>query len=462
VTLFSSVSVVGLGYIGLPAAAAMAARGIRVTGVDIRESIVETINRGEIHIVEPGLERLVKEVVSMGLLRATTEPERADAFVIAVPTPFSTNDASARQPDMSFVEAAARSIAPVLESGNLVVLESTSPVGATEQMERILADLRPDLTFPTTHGETSDIRIAHCPERILPGHALRELAENDRIVGGVTPACSVRAVELYKLFVEGDCLVTDCRTAEMTKLAENSFRDVNIAFANELSLICDELGIDVWELISLANHHPRVNILRPGAGVGGHCIAVDPWFIVSSAPKTARLIRTARQVNDHKPLWVLSKIFEAIEEARIRKAVMAQEELTVACYGLAFKPDVDDLRESPALEIAGALSSSFPGRLLFIEPHVRELPASLKGGSLTGLDEAIGVADVHIVLVGHTEFTESARLRSVFDADFTGIFAGGAGTSRARTAVKPDPGDDKAGADVSHPVGAKERLALLS
>src|SRR5690606_30253527 len=268
-----TVSIIGLGYIGLPTAAMFASRKVRVIGVDINAEAVATINRGEIHIVEPDLDIAVRAAVTEGYLRATTEPEPADAFLIAVPTPFKGDN---HEPDLSYIESAARAVAPVLRPGNLVVLESTSPVGATEQMAEWLAGARPDLSFPQTAGEDSDIRIAHCPERVLPGKVMQELIHNDRVIGGMTPRCSDAAVALYKRFVEGECVVTNARTAEMAKLTENSFRDVNIAFANELSIICDKLGIDVWELIALANRHPRVNILQPGPGVGGHCIAVDP------------------------------------------------------------------------------------------------------------------------------------------------------------------------------------------
>lgn len=296
---FDTISVIGLGYIGLPTAAVIASRQKKVIGVDVNEHAVDTINCGDIHIVEPELDIVVRAAVTEGYLKATTKPQPADAFLIAVPTPFfSDSEGKNHKADLSYIEAASKALAPVLKAGDLVVLESTSPVGATEKMAAWLADARPDLTFPQTHGESSDIRIAHCPERVLPGHVVRELVENDRVIGGMTPRCSEAAAALYKIFVEGECLVTTARTAEMAKLTENSFRDVNIAFANELSIICEKLGINVWELISLANRHPRVNILQPGAGVGGHCIAVDPWFIVDSCPEEARLIRTAREVND--------------------------------------------------------------------------------------------------------------------------------------------------------------------
>ncbi|WP_152226235.1 UDP-N-acetyl-D-mannosamine dehydrogenase [Pseudomonas sp. SCB32] len=407
---FTRISVVGLGYIGLPTAAVFAARGKTVIGVDVNRRAVETINRGGIHIVEPELDMVVHAAVSGGYLRATTTPEPADAFLIAVPTPFKDG----HEPDLGYIERASRAIAPVLKAGNLVVLESTSPVGATEQMAQWLAEGRPDLTFPSTHGEASDIRIAHCPERVLPGHVLRELVENDRIIGGLTPKCSAAAVRLYKTFVEGECIVTDARTAEMCKLAENSFRDVNIAFANELSIICDKLGIDVWALIRLANHHPRVNILRPGPGVGGHCIAVDPWFIVSRTPNEARLIRCAREVNDYKPELVVSKL---------KAEAAARDSQQIYCLGAAFKADIDDLRESPALGIVQRLlDEGFEIKL--VEPNIEEVPASLRKDrcELVGFDEFLGQGrDALIaVLVPHREFRGSEVLRSLRPLDFCG------------------------------------------
>ena len=390
-----TISVIGLGYIGLPTAAVFASRGVNVIGVDVNAKAVDTINRGEIHIVEPELDIIVQAVVTKGALRATTVPEPADAFLVAVPTPFKEGF----EPDLSYIESASRAIAPVLKKGDLVILESTSPVGATERMAEWLAEVRPDLSFPQTAGDASDIRVAHCPERVLPGHVLRELVSNDRVIGGMTPTCSAAAAALYKTFVEGDCVITNARTAEMCKLTENSFRDTNIAFANELSLICDKLQIDVRELIGLANRHPRVNILQPGAGVGGHCIAVDPWFIVHSNPEQAKIIRTAREVNDFKPKWVVGKVEEALSARK-----MTGNDGKIACLGLAFKPDIDDLRESPALDIAQDLASKYPGHVLLVEPNIEELPAKFKDGKLVDLDTALAEADVIAVLVAHKEF----------------------------------------------------------
>lgn len=400
---FETISIIGLGYIGLPTAAVFASRKKKVIGVDVNQKTVDTINRGQIHIVEPDLDMVVHAAVVEGYLRATTQPESADAFLIAVPTPFKED----HLPDMDYIESAAKSIASVLKRGDLVILESTSPVGATEQMAAWLAEARPDLRFPQTHGERSDIRVAHCPERVLPGHVLRELVQNDRVIGGMTPKCSEAAARLYKTFVEGTCVITNARTAEMCKLTENSFRDVNIAFANELSIICDKVGINVWELIKLANRHPRVNILQPGPGVGGHCIAVDPWFIVSATPDEARLIRTAREVNDGKPDWVIEKVKLAVADYLQANPSKTAKDVTIACYGLAFKPDIDDLRESPAVEIAHKLGCMHPGQLLVVEPHIETISASMQDHvQLVSSEEAQRRAQIAIILVGHKAFRE--------------------------------------------------------
>ena len=400
------ISVIGLGYIGLPTAAMFASRKVPVVGVDVNPATVATINDGRIHIVEPDLDMIVHAAVEQGYLRAVTAPEPADAFLIAVPTPLAGTD---RHPDTHFVERAARSIAPVLKSGDLVVLESTSPVGTTEAMASWLAAERPDLSFPQSHGEDSDIRIAYCPERVLPGKIIQELVANDRLIGGLTRRCSDAAVELYRSFVTGECIVTDARTAELAKLTENSFRDVNIAFANELSLVCDRLGIDVWELIELANRHPRVSILQPGPGVGGHCIAVDPWFVVAGAPEQTRLIRAARQVNDSKPDWVLDKVRNAVEAVAAKRADAGAGDVALACYGLAFKADIDDLRESPSVEILEALCSTHEGPLMAVEPNISELPESLRRARLVDLETARSEADIHLLLVDHREFRGTPR-----------------------------------------------------
>ena len=403
---FKRISVIGLGYIGLPTAAMFASRKVEVVGVDVNQYAVDTINRGEVHIVEPDLDIVVRAAVQEGYMRATTSPEPADAFLIAVPTPFKGEN---HEPDLSYIEAAARAIAPVLVTGNLVVLESTSPVGATEAMAGWLAQARPDLSFPQTDGEASDIRVAHCPERVLPGKVMQELITNDRVIGGMTPKCSEAAADLYRTFVKGECvLASGPRVAEMAKLTENSFRDVNIAFANELSLICEKLGMDVWELIGLANRHPRVNVLQPGPGVGGHCIAVDPWFVVSSAPEQARLIHAAREVNASKPVWVLEKVQAAIGEHLSEYPEKTTADVTLGIYGLAFKPDIDDLRESPALSIAEALAASHPGAVIVVEPHISELPASLKNSNAKLMYGDIE-ADIHVMLVDHSPFKRAPK-----------------------------------------------------
>lgn len=410
---FKRVSVVGLGYIGLPTAAVIASRGIKVIGVDVSQHAVDTINSGNVHIVEPDLDIVVRSAVQAGNLTATIKPEKADAFMVAVPTPFKVN----YEADLSYIQSAAKAIAPVLEKGNLIILESTSPVGATEQLAKWLEQARPDLTFPQTHGNDADINVAHCPERVLPGHVLRELVENDRVIGGMSEACSQKAVTLYKTFVKGECLLTNARTAEMAKLTENSFRDVNIAFANELSMICDKLSIDVWELIKLANRHPRVNILNPGPGVGGHCIAVDPWFIVSSAPDTAKLIRQAREVNDSKPHYVLQQITKAAEQFKTP---------VIACLGVAFKADIDDLRESPALNITKMLAAKNNATVLVVEPNINKLPESLTklGVKLVSLAEALEQSNTIAVLVDHKEFkaipAEKVATKAIVDT--RGIF----------------------------------------
>lgn len=402
---FETICIVGLGYIGLPTAAVFASRKVNVIGVDVNQRVVETINRGQIHIVEPDLDMIVHAAVIEGYLRATSRPEPAEAFLIAVPTPFKEGSSGSYHPDMGYIESASKSIASVLKKGDLVILESTSPVGATEQMAAWLAEARPDLSFPQTHGEASDIRVAHCPERVLPGHVLRELVQNDRVIGGMTPKCSELATRLYKTFVEGECVLTNARTAEMCKLTENSFRDVNIAFANELSIICDKLDINVWELIKLANRHPRVNILQPGPGVGGHCIAVDPWFIVSTAPNQAKLIRAAREVNDGKPEWVIEKIKAAVAGYLMVNVEKTMGDVSIACFGLAFKPDIDDLRESPSALIAKQIAQAHPGKVFAVEPNITAIPVEWNTRLiLSSLDYAMEQADVLVLLVDHREF----------------------------------------------------------
>ncbi len=391
------VVVVGLGYIGLPTAAVIARAGAQVLGIDVSQSVVDTVNEGRVHIEEVDLHGLVQGVVDRGLLRASTTPEPADAFVIAVPTPID----DAHQPDIAYVLTAARTIAPVLAPGNLIILESTSPIGTTEQVAALIAEARPDLAVPGHCSGTPDLFIAYCPERVLPGRILIELVDNDRVIGGITPRCARKAMGFYRQFVRGACLTTNARAAEMVKLTENSYRDVNIAFANELSMIADTMGIDVWEVIALANRHPRVNILQPGPGVGGHCIAVDPWFLVASDPANARIIRTAREVNEAKTDFVIGRATRMVEEL-----LAARPQARVACLGLAFKPNIDDFRESPAVTIAANLARRFGETIALVEPYARALPMAFAGtrARLMDLDDALADCDLLIVLVDHDMF----------------------------------------------------------
>lgn len=390
---FASVSVIGLGYIGLPTAAFIASKGIRVFGVDVSQSYVDQINRGEAPFYEPDFEATLAGVVHKGLLTAQTHTPSADAYIVAVPTPF-TDDHNV---DLKFIEAAAAAIAKKLTGGELIVLESTSPPGTTGKLASTIATHRPDLTLED--GHPNSIYFAHAPERVLPGRIMVEMAQNDRVIGGLTPTSAEMCRDLYSTFSNGELLVTDARTAEMAKLAENSFRDVNIAFANELSIICDRLDIDVWELIELANHHPRVNILQPGPGVGGHCIAVDPWFIVSAAPQEANLIRTARETNDAKPSFVIEKVLEKAS---------GLTSPTIAALGITFKADIDDVRESPALNIVECLAAKLPNaQLQVVEPNLYALPPSLAqhpNVNFQELDQAITEADIVLLLVDHASF----------------------------------------------------------
>jgi UDP-N-acetyl-D-mannosaminuronic acid dehydrogenase len=388
------VVVVGLGYIGLPTAAVIARTGASVLGIDVSAHVVETVNSGKVHIEEVDLDGLVSGVVARGTLRASTQIETADVFVIAVPTPFAADHA----PDIGYVLDAAKSIASVLKAGDVVVLESTSPVGTTEKVRDLLAELRPDLKVPgKSNGDSPDVAIAYCPERVLPGRILVELIDNDRVIGGITPRCARKALQFYRRFVRGACVTTTSRAAEMTKLTENAFRDVNIAFANELSRVADTMDVDVWEVIRLANRHPRVNILSPGPGVGGHCIAVDPWFLVHADPANTPLIRTAREVND-------AKIDYVVERAEAMVAANPGER--VACLGLAFKANIDDFRESPALKVALALAARFGDRLCVVEPYTDTLPPSFDGSGTTliDIDSAIETCGIMIVLVDHDVF----------------------------------------------------------
>lgn len=396
-----TVCVVGLGYIGLPTAALLATSGHTVVGVDLNRRAVETINRGEIHIVEPDLDAYVRSAVTAGKLQAYGTPQPADIYMICVPTPFHEGE-GIPQPNIDYVLAATRSIAPLVKPGNMVILESTSPVGTTRRVGEVLGEAGVDL---------STVHLAYCPERVLPGKIMTELLENDRVVGGLTPEATAAVGAFYRTFVRGEVLETDAATAEMCKLTENSYRDVNIAFANELSLLCARSGIDVWRLIALANRHPRVNILQPGTGVGGHCIAVDPWFIVASDPENARIIRTAREVNDHKTDWVIAQICEAAERVAGRRA-------RIACLGLAFKPDIDDLRESPAVRVVSGLAEKGYD-VLAVEPNIE----SHESFTLVSMGEALR-ADVVAVLVKHRSFVEQAKagqLSGVHILDFCGL-----------------------------------------
>ncbi len=438
------VCVIGLGYIGLPTASIFATRGLKVFGVDVRPDVVEIINRGGMHFHEPDLDVLVRAAVGSGNLRAGTAPRPATVFIIAVPTPFTVGSKGEKIPDLSYVEQAARAVAPHVAPGNLIILESTSPVGTTEKVRdwlygelvrsgragsQLRVDSSQEETVPTKQPTTNNpeptaaermfpLLFAHCPERVLPGNMLKELVANDRIAGGLTPEAGKAAKELYQRFCTGEIFVSDARTAEMAKLTENSYRDVNIAFANELSLICDHLQIDVWELIRLANRHPRVKILQPGPGVGGHCIAVDPWFIVHSAPDVSPLIRTAREVNDGKPHHIVN---------RVRTAAAALKAPVIACLGLAFKADIDDLRESPAMEITTELAKSGVGEILAVEPHVKVLPpslAKLPKVSLSSSEEAVRRANIIVLLVNHRQFTgiDRALLRDKVVIDTRGFW----------------------------------------
>ena len=409
-----TVCVVGLGYVGLPTAAILASRGFDVLGVDVNAETVSLVNQGKVHIVEPDLDIMVNGAVARGKLKAATKPQPAGTFIIAVPTPF----VGEHKPDLSYLQEAAESVAGVLEAGDLVIIESTLPVGTTETVCAWLAEARPQLRFPHQAGSDADVQVAHSPERVLPGRVLLELAQNDRVIGGVSPFCGERAEELYRRFVNGKCLITTARTAELVKLAENSYRDVNIAFANELSLVCDRLGLNVWDVVALANRHPRVDILNPGPGVGGHCIAVDPWFIIDSAPTETPLIRAARGVNDAKPAQVAARVLAAAAEISAPR---------IACLGLSYKADIDDLRESPAVEIVRILAREGKADILVVEPHIRHLPESLESlerVTEVDLDRALEDADIVVLLVDHQSFKAVApeRLEGKVVVDTRGLW----------------------------------------
>ncbi len=410
---FNKICVVGLGYIGLPTAATFAAKGYDVIGLEVSQRVVDTINKGEAHIVEPDLDMLVKGAVNAGRLKAVMVPEPADVFILSVPTPIAPD----KNPDSTYIHKAVRTISQVLEKGNLIILESTAPVGSTRTIVSMVSELRKDLNITLDSSEPGDLHFVHCPERVLPGKIITELIENDRIIGGFTPQCAEIAADLYSSIISGEILITDDRTAEMAKLVENAYRDVNIAFANELSVICDEQKINVWSLIKMANRHPRVNILQPGPGVGGHCIAIDPWFIVSASPEKAKLISTARKVNDDKPHYILDKITKAAD--RFKKPV-------IACLGLAFKANIDDLRESPAIAIVQRLAEGGNGKIIAVEPFIDSLPESLveKGISLESFDQALQRADIVVLLVDHKQFKkiDSEQLQQKIVIDTRGIW----------------------------------------
>lgn len=391
----------GMGYIGLPTSAVIASKGIKVNGCDVNPKVVETINTGNIHIVEPGLDALVKNSVEKGYLRVFSEPQTSDVYLVVVPTPFNQN----HQPDTSFVETATRSIIPILKKGDLFIIESTSPVLTTEKMAEIVFTERPELK--------EEISIAYCPERVLPGNVLYELEHNDRVIGGIDEASTQKAIEFYRLFVNGRLHATNARTAEMCKLTENSSRDVQIAFANELSIICDKAGINVWELIELANKHPRVNILLPGCGVGGHCIAVDPWFLVSDYPEHAHVIRQAREINDYKAEWSAEKILDTARQFEIERG----RQPVIACMGLAFKPNIDDLRESPAKYITSKVVAEARGEVLIVEPNIQHHPSF----TLTHYILAYEKADIIAWLVNHKEFPAIKKIEQKIELDFCGV-----------------------------------------
>ncbi|MEE2745806.1 MAG: UDP-N-acetyl-D-mannosamine dehydrogenase [Pseudomonadota bacterium] len=408
-----SISVIGLGYVGLPTAAVIASRGINVIGVDTNPNVVKQVNNGNTPLVEPDLEQLIRQSIKMGTLKAVSSPETADIYLISVPTPIKGK----HSPDLSYLFDAINNITELIKSGDLIILESTSPIGTTEKIRDLLAERRTDLRLPGK-DDKPDINIAYSPERVLPGRVLVELIDNDRVIGGVTPACSKKTQSFYKLFVNGPCHITDSRTAECVKLAENAFRDTNIAFANELAQVCDKNEISVWEMINLANRHPRVNILQPGPGVGGHCIAVDPWFLVDSAPDLTPLIQTARSINDGKPNIVVDKVAECVSQKSVS---------VIGFLGLAYKANIDDLRESPALEIVATLARQLGNQILVCEPNIDNLPSTLAGLEnvrLSDLNECLDKSELLVLLTDHAEFfqipPEKVEMKEIIDT--RGVF----------------------------------------
>ncbi len=405
------VSVIGLGYIGLPTAAVIASKDIKVFGFDVNENVVNKINSGHCHIIEPGLDDLVNTKVNKSYLVADSNINISDVYIIAVPTPFIKDKAKIPKPNLSYIENASRKLAKFLKKGDLIILESTSPVGTTEKMQSWLMEERDDLKFPAI-TKNPDVNIAYCPERVLPGKVIDELKNNDRVIGGLSLECSEKASNFYKKITKGDCFITDARTAEMTKLTENASRDVQIAFANELSILCEDMNINVWDLIKLTNKHPRVNILNPGPGVGGHCIAVDPWFIVHNSPTKAKIIKKAREINDLKPTWVIEKVLEL---ASIIKKNNSKNHLTISCYGLSFKPNIDDIRESPALSIVNELNNIDSFEVIAVEPNIKKIDN--EAINLVTLNDAITKGDIHLILVNHDNFQTNnfTELKNVID-----------------------------------------------
>ncbi len=402
--------VVGLGYIGLPTATMLASKKIKVVGFDINSDVVEIINQGKIHIAEKNLEILVKDSVSKGFLLASNKAQQAKTFIIAVPTPLEDNNEGLKKPNIEYIEDACRNIAPFLKKDDLIILESTSPIGTTEKISTLLAGLRKDLVFPKSNSINSDVYIAYCPERVTPGNIVNEIINNDRVIGGITAACTKKAKKIYSSFVKGKILETNARTAELCKLAENSYRDVNIAFANQLSMICDQLDIDAWELINLVNHHPRMNVLDPGPGVGGHCIAVDPWFLVYNCPDYSSIIKECRLVNDYKTKWVIEKIKNYINDFVGEKSQL--EKLRIAFCGITFKANSDDLRESPSLKIVMEISKNSRFEIKVMEPYISDLPSSLKKENVSLFNDIkiLKNTDIVVMLVPHEEFM-------IFDKD---------------------------------------------
>lgn len=414
-----TISIYGLGYIGLPTAAMFASKGIQVIGIDVNKDIIDSVNNASVLSTEPGLNKKINELISKKLIKAFDHAQESEVFIITVPTPIhkDDNNIEAPQADISYILNAADEISKVLKKGDLIILESTSPVGTTKKLRNFLEQKRKDLTFPHKQDSDSDVRIAYCPERVMPGNIIYELENNDRIIGGLSKKCSREAKKVYEIFLKAECFLTDADTAEMAKLTENASRDVQIAFANELSIICDKNGINVWELIKLVNKHPRVNVLQPGPGVGGHCIAVDPWFIVAENPVDSKLIKKARQINDSKPGWVIKKIKDDIN--KILEASSSRE-LKIGFFGITFKPNIDDIRESPSLEIVEYFSKENLHKIYVIEPNIKSLPDSIKNAELVDENFKYENCDILVILVDHDQF-KSINFKNMHVIDTKGI-----------------------------------------